>query len=391
MKPMPPPPERTATLEPRTVDPEPEPNDDLPWPADDPRRYEQVAEHARGGLGRVVRAIDHRLRRTVAVKQLLQHDEATEARFVREALITARLEHPGIVPVHEAGRWPNGEPYYVMKLVEGRTLKEVIAATASLRDRLALLPRVIAIADAIAYAHSEGVIHRDLKPSNVIVGNFGETVVVDWGLAIDRTEAAEAAGAVVGTPAYMPPEQARGADVSELADVYALGAILYDVIAGGAPYSDAATDSNVLELVVGGPPTPLPCRIRGVPRELAGIVAKAMARVPADRYPNALAFADDLRRFQTGQLVHAHAYPPWQLARKKLSQHPRLAQLALVGAIALTAFGLRSTSSPPETCSTASHRLVIPKLPQVHVMRLPHGRYVTVAGAHAPVVVEAGS
>ena len=252
---MPPPttPDRTETLAPRpggpasaTAEPlrpeRPEVElDDLA--ADDPERYEQVSEHARGGLGRVVRAVDRRLGRTVAVKELLRHDPANEARFLREAMITARLEHPGIVPVHEAGRWPNGDPYYVMKLVEGRTLKELIAEATSLRERLGLLAHVIAVADAVGYAHSEGVIHRDLKPSNVIVGSFGETIVVDWGLARDRKrdvpEPADdllvaagsglstVSGKVVGTPAYMSPEQARGDVVDERADVYALGAVLY--------------------------------------------------------------------------------------------------------------------------------------------------------------------
>ena len=145
---------------------------------------------------------------------------------MREALITARLEHPGIVPVHEAGRWPNGDPYYVMKLVEGRTLKELMAQHGGLRDRIALLPHVIAVADAVGYAHSEGVIHRDIKPSNVIVGAFGETIVVDWGLARDAARdiaeptsedllargsgVSTVSGKIVGTPAYMAPEQARG-------------------------------------------------------------------------------------------------------------------------------------------------------------------------------------
>ncbi|MGN6108496.1 MAG: serine/threonine-protein kinase, partial [Kofleriaceae bacterium] len=222
---------------------------------DDPERYHQVGEHARGGLGRIVRAVDRRLGRTVAVKELLRHDGSHEARFLREAMITARLEHPGIVPVHEAGRWPNGDPYYVMKLVEGRTLKELICERRTLRDRLALLPHVIAIADAVGYAHSEGVIHRDLKPSNVIVGEFGETIVVDWGLARDRRldapepsgsgavpattalsgswsssapGASTVSGKVVGTPSYMSPEQARGDQVDERADVYAIGTVLYE-------------------------------------------------------------------------------------------------------------------------------------------------------------------
>src|SRR5438309_702296 len=173
----PPTPDRTETLAPRPSSPAIQPPVSEPAstdavPAGDPERYEQVAEQGRGGLGRVVRAVDKRLGRTVAVKELLRQDESHEARFVREALITARLEHPGIVPVHEAGRWPNGAPYYVMKLVEGRTLRELFAEQQTLRDRLALLPHVIAIADAVGYAHSEGVIHRDLKPSNVIVGEF---------------------------------------------------------------------------------------------------------------------------------------------------------------------------------------------------------------------------
>src|SRR5262245_1078400 len=249
---MPPPPlDRTETLAPRAGTAPTLPSEaDAPGAApaehlaaDDPERYEQVSEHARGGLGRVVRAVDRRLGRTVAVKELLRHDPSNEARFMREAMITARLEHPGIVPVHEAGRWPNGDPYYVMKLVEGRTLKELIVERSGLRERLGLMPHVIAVADAVGYAHSEGVIHRDLKPSNVIVGGFGETIVVDWGLARDRkchvpeptddiltaagSGVSTVSGKVVGTPAYMSPEQARGDVVDERGDVYALGAVLY--------------------------------------------------------------------------------------------------------------------------------------------------------------------
>src|SRR5262249_39510867 len=252
---MPAPPDRTETLAPRTT-PMPEPEQRESTTAiDDPERYEQVAEHARGGLGRVVRAVDKRLGRTVAVEELLRPSDSHEARFMREALITARLEPPGIVPVHEAGRWPNGDPYYVMKLVEGRTLKELIVERETLRERLEMLPHVIAVADAVGYAHSEGVIHRDLKPSNVIVGAFGETIVVDWGLARDRKrdvpepeeeDLASASGSgpvstvsgkVVGTPAYMSPEQARGDLVDERADVYAIGAVLYEMLAGMPPHS----------------------------------------------------------------------------------------------------------------------------------------------------------
>ena len=352
--------DRTATLAPRgkvdvaapaVTDPEPE------LPIDDPDRYEQITEHARGGLGRIVRAVDRRLGRTVAVKELLRRDDWHEARFVREALITARLEHPGIVPVHEAGRWPNGDPYYVMKLVEGRTLKELMASHVSVRDRLALLPHVIALADAVGYAHSEGVVHRDVKPSNVIVGAFGETIVVDWGLARDckrdiaepEAELIVAAGSgvstisgkIVGTPAYMAPEQARGEIVDARADVYAIGAVLYELLAGKAPHADD-TPQAMLDRVIAGPPTPLATVAPGVPSELADLVAKAMDRMPADRYANATALAEDLRRFQTGKLVSAHAYTPWKLVRKKLAQHRGVVAVAIASTIALGGIGVES-------------------------------------------------
>jgi WD40 repeat protein len=361
-------PDRTETLAPRAMPDDPPPPGSGPvepsGPAedgDDPDRYQQIREHARGGLGRVVRAVDKRLGRTVAVKELLRRggpsSGANEARFLREALITARLEHPGIVPVHEAGRWPSGDPYYVMKLVEGRTLKEQIAANPTLRDRLGLLPHVIAVADAVGYAHSEGVIHRDLKPSNVIVGEFGETIVVDWGLARDRKRdlpepaddflaasgsgASTVSGKVVGTPAYMSPEQARGEPVDERADVYAIGAVLYELLAGMPPHHDD-TPQATLDRVIAGPPRPVAMMAPHVPSELATIVNKAMARCPEDRYANATALAEDLRRFQTGKLVSAHSYTTWSLVRKKLAHHRGMVAVAVASAIALGGVGVES-------------------------------------------------
>jgi hypothetical protein len=149
----------------------------------DRSRYDVIGEHARGGLGRVLRAHDRELDRDVAIKELLVSGHTAELRFFREALITAQLEHPSIVPVHEAGRWPDGTPFYSMKLVAGRRLEDLIDAARDLGDRLALIPNIIAVADAISYAHEKGIVHRDLKPANVLVGDFGETVVVDWGLA----------------------------------------------------------------------------------------------------------------------------------------------------------------------------------------------------------------
>ncbi|HMG57866.1 MAG TPA: serine/threonine-protein kinase, partial [Kofleriaceae bacterium] len=144
-------------------------------PPRDPARYHILGEHGRGGLGRVSRAHDHELGRDVAIKELISRGHLSEVRFLREALITARLEHPGIVPVHEAGRWLDGTPFYAMKLVAGRSLRELIAERRTVEERIALLHHVIAVADALAYAHGRNIIHRDLKPANVIVGDFGET------------------------------------------------------------------------------------------------------------------------------------------------------------------------------------------------------------------------
>jgi WD40 repeat protein len=317
-------------------------------------------EHARGGLGRILRAHDTRLDRTVAVKEILGGGPQAARRFVREARLTARLQHPSIVPVHEAGRWPTGEPFYTMELISGRSLREIIDERPTLDERLALVPNVIAVSEAIAYAHSKRVIHRDLKPSNVLVGEFGETVVVDWGLAKDLADTAPepepqsgpyrsvqepssltVVGHVMGTPAYMPPEQALGEPVDERADVYALGALLYHVLAGGPPYA-ASTSAAVLGQVNEGPPPRLSLRQPGVPRDLATIVDKAMARDPARRYPSARELAEDLRRFQTGQLVTARVYSWWSLVVRWTRQHAAPVAVGLAALFLLAGTGVVS-------------------------------------------------
>ena len=355
--------------------------------------YDIAGKFAQGGIGRILKAHDPVLGRTVALKELLiagnQHDEE---RFIREVLLTARLQHPGIVPVYAAGRWPSGAPFYAMKLVSGRSFDRVIADARTLPARLALLPHVLAIAETVAYAHAQGIIHRDLKPGNVLVGEFGETVVIDWGLAkqlgVDdpatsarpepaalpvspaerdapttpqdqsppapvHPEAVTVAdgprpppdprlhdlsrapspldlpqkpaairdplstaqltrvGAVVGTPGYMSPEQAGGAETDARTDVFALGAILYHTLTGRLPY-DADNIASLLYKTVYEAPVPLQERAPGLPDELTAIVDKAMARTIDARYPTAKAFADDLRRFQTGQIVGAHRYTAWE-------------------------------------------------------------------------------
>jgi tetratricopeptide (TPR) repeat protein len=243
-----------------------------------------------------------------------------------------------------------------MRLVAGRSLDDAITGARSFDERLALLPHVLAIADAMAYAHGQGVIHRDLKPHNVLVGEFGETVVIDWGLA-KEVGAAEAsgdsplplsdtsgvsepgettAGDVLGTPAYMPPEQASGRPVDQCADVYAIGAILYHLLAGRPPYV-ADSSAELIAAVHSGPPEPLP---KLVPSDLVAIVERAMARDAAARYPSARELADDLRRFQTGQLVGAHRYSLGQLLRRWLRRHRTVLLATAAAAVAAIAIGV---------------------------------------------------
>jgi len=319
-------------------------------------RYRITGEVGRGGLGRVLRALDQVLDRPVALKELFSASEAMRSRFVREALITARLQHPSIVPVYDAGHLGDRSPFYAMKLVAGRPLDKAIAEASTLAQRLALLPTVLAVADAIAYAHNERIIHRDLKPPNILVGKYGETIVIDWGLAkdlaADDRDAVDAgpyrgtdvdktvAGAMMGTPAYMAPEQAAGEAVDERTDVYALGAILYQLVSGAIPH-EGDTLEEMVSHVITGQVRPLAERVPEVPRDLAAIVGKAMALEPAKRYANAQGFADDLRRFSTGQLVASHTYRTRDLVRRWLARHRGIvlvatAALALVSIISIT-------------------------------------------------------
>ena len=320
-------------------------------PVASPGAYALGPEVARGGMGRILAARDLRIGRPVAIKELFKRSTSLAARFEREARITARLQHPGIVPIYEIGTWPDGTPFYAMRMVTGRTLREAIAACGTLDERLALLPAVITACDAVAFAHARGIIHRDLTPSNILVGEHGETVVIDWGLAKDlaggddgggdddagpyRSEAADAeltaAGAVLGTPAYMPPEQSTGPATAPSADVHALGAILYHLLAGAKPYSGTAEE--ILEQVRRGPPPPLAGVAPGAPRDLVSIVDRAMARVAADRYADAGELVAELRRFEAGRLVGAHVYSRRERVTRFARRHP--AALAALIAIAI--------------------------------------------------------
>ncbi len=319
--------------------------------ADTKDRYRITGEGGRGGLGRVMEALDKVLDRPVAIKELFSENATLRRRFVREALITARLQHPSIVPVYDVGHLGDQSPFYAMKLVAGQPLDKAVAEAGTLTRRLALLPRVLAVADAMAYAHSKRVIHRDLKPANILLGAFGETIVIDWGLAKDLAVADEdardagpyravsadhtMAGAMMGTPAFMAPEQAAAATVDERADVYALGSILYHVVTGTAPLH-GTTLEEMIRRVTTGDVVAVTEREPEVPRDLAAIVAKAMALAPDDRYANAGGLAEELRRFLTGQLVRSHSYGVRELLRRWVKRH-RAAVAVAVAALACIA------------------------------------------------------
>jgi eukaryotic-like serine/threonine-protein kinase len=317
--------------------------------------YEVEAEQGRGGIGVVLRAKDRRLGRRVALKQLQDVNASSQERFEREMRFIARLQHPGIVPIHEAGCWDTGMPFYSMRLIEGRSLREHIEAANSLDERLILLPNLLTVAETIAYAHSQGIIHRDLKPGNVIVGAYGETMVIDWGLAKAVGEAdADAAcgsyesvpeltvaGQVMGTPSFMPPEQARGEPVDQRADVWALGAVLYNLVCGVAPYV-GRTSNDVLQSVLAGPPRPVLEVMPDAPPELVAIIVRAMAHDATQRYANAVELAQDLRRFQNGQLVGAHRYTLAALLLRWLRKHRGIVAVAGLSLVSLGVIGVVS-------------------------------------------------
>ncbi|MEP6865853.1 MAG: serine/threonine-protein kinase [Deltaproteobacteria bacterium] len=289
------------------------------------QRYRLGAELGRGGMGRVVEAFDTQLGRTVALKEVLPRGSGTiDRRFEREVQITARLEHPSIVPLYDAGTMPDGRPFYVMRKVTGRPLDELCARAPDLEDRLALLPNLLAAMDAIAHAHQRGIIHRDLKPGNILVGDNGETVVIDWGLAKvigeEDTDPGDSAvlptaadslktiaGAVFGTPGFMAPEQARGESLGPSGDVFALGATLYQLLVGRAPIAGKSA-TEAIESSMQRRITPVAEASPNAPAELVAIVEKALAFEAEDRYANAGGLAEDVRRFTTGQLVAAHRY-----------------------------------------------------------------------------------
>jgi serine/threonine protein kinase len=290
-------------------------------------------------LGEFFVALDHELNREVVLKEMQKQDADdpdTRRRFLREAQLTGGLEHPGIMPVYGLGCYSDGRPFYAMRLVRGESLQKAIeryheADSNPHRDpgerNLALrelLRRFVEVCCAVAYAHSRGVIHQDLKPANVMLGDYGETLIIEWGLAwlLGEPVAEQIPmGQVMGTPAYMSPEQAeeRRDLMGPCRDVFSLGATLYTLLTGQPPYygEDVLGQARLAAVV------PARQRKRSVPAALEAVCARAMARRPEDRYPNVRTLSEDVQRWLADEAVQAYSEPLaarlWRWGRRNRS------------------------------------------------------------------------
>lgn len=355
----------------------------VPAVAEHKGRYDTLRTFAAGGMGKILLVHDTHLGRDIALKMLLPErlpggtfftrtgaptvellTVPIIARFLQEAHITGQLEHPTINPVYELGYREDGSLYYTMKFVRGKTMQDAIKDATDIHERLKLLMHFLNLCEAIAYAHSRGVIHRDLKPLNIMIGEFGETVLIDWGIAklkgqqdihardiVDTVRAmrvsdAEATaktmyGQTIGSPYYMPPEQAAGEldKVVECADIYSLGAVLYHILTGEPPYKG----NNVrefLEKVKTFDPKPIREIEPLAPPELIAVVNRAMQRNPEDRYGSAKELAGEIEQFLSGGLVSAYDYDMGELVRRFVRKHWKVLSTAAAGLIALIAFGV---------------------------------------------------
>ncbi len=361
-------------------------------------RYKVEGEIARGGMGAILKVWDEDLRRTLAMKVILgrgksdslsetpEIEDTVMARFLEEAQVTGQLDHPGVVPVHELGLGANGRVYFTMRLVKGSELKEIIDHVHARREgwtQTKAIGVVLKVCEAMAYAHSKGVIHRDLKPANIMVGRFGETYVMDWGLAkvigrkdrhdlrlkkvqdampsLVRVEREEMRppdsdsplvtmdGTIVGTPAYMPPEQAKGLveEMTVRSDVYAVGAMLYHLLTGESPYvprDEKISPLTVLRMVVEGPPKRVHEIRRDVPAELVAISDRAMARDAAARYADMMEMANDLQAYLEGRVVRAYQTGAVAEFKKWIDRNRGMAA-ALAAAVLVLVAGLAVSSS----------------------------------------------
>jgi serine/threonine-protein kinase len=315
-------------------------------------RYTLTHLHASGGIGRVWLAQDTDLNRNVALKELRPDradNDRVRARFLKEARITGQLEHPGIVPVYELGRrFSDSQPFYTMRFVRGETLSKAVKRYDENRkrnrtgplDQRRLLNAFVSVCQAVAYAHSRGVVHRDLKGQNVVLGEYGEVILLDWGLAklldqrdadadeppieltVEPADSHTIQGQVIGTPAYMAPEQAAGRpdQVSPRTDIYGLGAILYEILGGQPPFSGGDTQ-DVLQRVQSEPPPRLATLDPDVSPALEAVCLKAMAKKPADRYATATELAEEVQHWLADEPVKAYPEPWTVRLRRWVGRH----------------------------------------------------------------------
>lgn len=320
-----------------------------------PGRYEIQEELARGGSGRILVVFDRHVGRKIAMKELISdlskapsqtkdpQVTAIRNRFLREARVTGRLEHPSIVPVYEIGKHTDGTFYYTMRLVKGRTMLSAIKRSGDVSDRLSLLPHFYHVCNAVAYAHSKGVINRDIKPSNVMIGEFGETVVLDWGLAKikgseetifvrhdDEEIGKTVFGQAIGTPSYMPPEQAEGniGEIDEISDIYSLGAILYQILTGKTPFTGRTTD-EIIQKVLNEKIENVVKIEKDAPPELAAIAEKALSKNKEERYTSVGEMIDDLSAYMSGRKVGVYHYSAFE-SLKFMAAHHKSAFIAAI-------------------------------------------------------------
>jgi tetratricopeptide (TPR) repeat protein len=341
--------------------------------ADGRSRYVLIRMHAEGGIGQVWIARDRDLDREVALKRLQPagaESAAAQSRFLREARVTGQLQHPGIVPVYElcqTREW--ADPFYTMRLIKGRTLTQAIQTyhknrkegRAGRLDLRELIGAYLSVCQTVAYAHSRGVIHRDIKGDNVVLGDFGEVMVVDWGLAKvigepepqpsrDREAAGQpmgcpgdgarddtVEGSILGTPSYMSPEQAAGQTelIEPRSDVYGLGAVLYEILTGEPPFRGNVQD--VLRRVIEETPVSPRRRVADVSPALEGICLKCLAKAPGDRYASATELARDLQRYLADEPVSAFAEPWTFKVRRWVGRHRTFATATAAGLLVATA------------------------------------------------------
>jgi serine/threonine protein kinase len=296
-----------------------------------PTRYQVIEQIGAGGMGQVYKARDTALNRIVAIKVLRYPGRAEAARFQTEASATARLAHPGIVGIYDVGT-SEGIAYIIMEWIDGPTLSEVLSGRPDLKRAVEL---VRPVAEALSYAHSQGIVHRDIKPSNILIDHFGHPKICDFGIAkfVETNDVtATSTGQIVGTPAYMSPEQAAGrpGDVGPRTDVYSLGCVLYEAITGSRPF-DGYSLELLHRIVHEDPPSPRYLN-PAIPADLEVICLKCLQKEPARRYQSAAELADDLRRFGEGEPIEARPVASRRVLRWS-RRHPRQIALIAVSAI----------------------------------------------------------